>query len=53
MRQEFVQKQRKSLGLATRSLTSEEQDRATDRVVSDALKASKRARRLLRSLREV
>lgn len=53
MRQERVQKSRKSLALSARQYTYAEQDAQTERVIEDALKASKRARKLLRELKAV
>lgn len=49
----MVQRSRKALGQSARRYTAAEQDAATERVLSEALKASKRARRLLRSLSDV
>lgn len=53
MRQERVQCTRKALNQTARQYTWEEQDRQTERVLEDALKASKRARKLLRTLKDV
>jgi len=49
----FAERPRKSVAAQARSVTYALQDEATERAVQDALKASKRARALLRSLRHV